>query len=303
MKIQRGRDEIAVNLSYMDKRGLNSIKYFRNVRIKTPEGKEIPLYDLVDMRLESSPSSINREDGKVYIRVYARVNSNVGNAKDIQEDLEKNYLPKLSGIYDISYGEAGHSRRTTELFSRMLIIVPLAVLAIYFILVLVFSSYLQPIVIMFTIPFGVIGAIIGLTIFGLPISMMGIFGIVALTGVVVNDAIVLLNEVNDRLRAGLPFFDAVRDGSKRRVRAIILTTMTTFFGLMPLAFQQSFTAQMLKPMAVTVAFGILFTTLVTLILVPSIFAILNDFKRGCYYIWNLQLPSRERVEPACKSKE
>ena len=302
MKIQRGKDEIAVNLSYRDARGLNSIKYFRNVRIKTPEGKQVPLYDLVSMNLDTSPSSINREDNKVFLRVYARVNDKDANAKDIHDDLNKNYLPELASMYDISFGQSGRSRQTGELFERMLIIVPLAVLAIYFILVLIFSSYLQPLVIMFTIPFGVIGAIIGLSIFGLDISLMGIFGTIGLTGVVVNDAIVLINEVNERLKTGMPFFVAVRDGSKRRVRAILLTTFTTFFGLMPLAFQQSFTAQMLKPMAVTIAFGILFTTLVTLILVPSIFAILNDFRRGCYYLWNLKLPTREDVEPAANKK-
>ena len=302
MKIQRGKDEIAVNLSYRDEKGINSLKYFRNVKIKTADNRRIPLSDLVNMGLATSPNSINREDGKVFLRVLARVDDKVANANDIENDLNKNYLPELASMYGISYGKSGFSRQTGELFSRMLIIVPLAMLAIYFILVLIFSSYLQPFVIMFTIPFGVIGAIIGLTIFGLDISLMGIFGTIALTGVVVNDAIVLMNEVNGRLKSGMPFFEAVQEGSKRRVRAILLTTLTTFFGLMPLAFQQSFTAQLLKPMAVTIAFGILFTTVVTLIMVPSIFAILNDFRRGCHWLWNLKVPTREAVEPAANKK-
>ena len=301
LKIQKGKDEIKVNLSYISEHGQNSVKYFKSMKIKTSDGDEIPLDDLVNVKMESAPDSIRRVDGKVAINVYARVNESVGNSKDILADIENNYLPKLAGMYDISSGRSGRARQTNELFDSMMVAVPLALIAIFFILVLIFKSYLQPLVIMVTIPFGVIGAIIGLTIFGLPISLMGIFGTIALAGVVVNDAIVLIDEVNNRLEGGVPFFDAVCDGSKRRVRAILLTTFTTFFGLMPLAFQQSFTAQMLKPMAVTIAFGILFTTLVTLILVPCFFVILNDLRRGFHYIWFLNLPSREEVEPRTKN--
>ena len=303
MKIQRGKDEIAVELSYMDNRGLNSIKYFRNVRIKTADGKLIPLYDLVKLSLETAPSSINREDGMIYLRVYANVNDKVANAKEIQADLNTNYLPKLADRYDISYGQSGRSRQTGELFNRMLVAVPLALLGIYFILVLIFNSYFQPVIIMVTIPFGIIGAVIGLAIFGLDISLMGIFGTIALTGVVVNDAIVLINEVNVRLKSGAEFFTAVKEGAVRRVRAILLTTLTTFFGMMPLAFQQSFTAQTLKPMAVTIAFGILFTTIVTLILVPAFFVVLNDLKMLMHFIWNLKWPSRLELEAAAKSRK
>ena len=302
MKIQRGKEEIPVKISFIGEHGQNSVKYFQNMRINTPDGKKIPLYDVVNLDLESAPNSISREDGKSYINVYARVNEKVANSKEIMANLNKKFLPKLAGIYDISYGESGQSRQTNELFSKLMITVPLALLGIYFILVLIFKSYLQPIVIMFTIPFGVIGAIIGLAIFNLPISLMGIFGIVALSGVVVNDAIVLIDEVNHRLGTGKDLFTAVAEGGKRRFRAILLTTLTTFFGLMPLVFQESFTGQLIVPMAVTIAFGILFTTLVTLLLVPCIFIILNDLRRGIHYIWFLNLPAREEVEPSSKKE-
>jgi len=297
MKIQRGKDEIPVKISFIGVHGQNSVKYFQNMRIKTPDGTNIPLYDVASLNLEPAPSSISREDGKSYINVYARVNEKIANSKEIMTNLDKNFLPKLAGIYDISFGESGQSRQTSELFSKMMVTVPLALLGIYFILVLIFKSYFQPVVIMFTIPFGAIGAIIGLTIFGLPISLMGIFGIVALSGVVVNDAIVLIDEINRRLVSGKDLFTAVAEAGKRRFRAILLTTLTTFFGLMPLVFQKSFTAQFVKPMAVTIAFGIVFTTLVTLILVPCFFVVLNDIRRGLHYIWFLDLPKREDVEP------
>ena len=302
MKIQRGKDEIPVKISYISGHGQNSVKYFQNMRIKASDGKEIPLSDVVDLSLESAPSRISREDGKSYICVYARVNEKVANSKEIMVNLNKYFLPKLAGIYDISFGESGQSRQTNELFSKLMITVPLALLGIYFILVLIFKSYLQPTVIMCTIPFGVVGAILGLAIFGLPISLMGIFGIVALSGVVVNDAIVLIDEVNRRLGAGKDLFTAVIEGSKRRFRAILLTTLTTFFGLMPLVFQKSFTGQLIVPMAVTIAFGILFTTLVTLILVPCFFVVLNDLRRGIHYIWFLTLPACEEVEPSTKQE-
>ncbi|HJO94091.1 MAG TPA: efflux RND transporter permease subunit [Victivallales bacterium] len=300
MKIQRGKDEIPVKISFISGHGQNSVKYFQNMRIKTKDGEEIPLYDLVKLNLEAAPSSISREDGQSYVNVYARVNEKIANSKEIMENLDENFLPKLAGIYDISYGTSGQSRQTNELFSRLMVTVPLALLAIYFILVLIFKSYFQPVVIMFTIPFGVIGAIIGLTIFNLPISLIGIFGIVALSGVVVNDAIVLIDEINQRLAAGKNLSDAVVLGGKRRFRAIMLTTLTTFFGLMPLVFQKSFTGQLIVPMAVTIAFGILFTTIVTLILVPCFFVILNDLRRGFHYVWFLNLPEPEEVEPRNK---
>ncbi len=303
MKIQRGKDEIPVRISFIGGHGQNSVKYFQNMRIKTPDGEEVPLNDVMHLDLKSAPSSISREDGKSYINVYARVNEKVANSKEIMADLNNNFLPKLEGIYDISFGESGQSRQTNELFSRLMVTVPLALLGIYFILVLIFRSYFQPIVIMFTIPFGVIGAIIGLAIFDLPISLMGIFGIVALAGVVVNDAIVLIDEINQRLKFGKKMFTAVVEAGKRRFRAILLTTLTTFFGLMPLVFQKSFTGQLIVPMAVTIAFGILFTTLVTLILVPCFFVILNDIRRGFYYIWFLELPEREKIEPGVKEEE
>ena len=303
MKIQRGREEIPVKVSYISGHGQNSVKYFQNMRLKTSTGKEVPLHEVVDLTLESTPNSISREDGKSYMRVNARVSEKVANSKEIMADLNKTFLPNLAGIYNISFGESGQSRQTNELFGRLMVTVPLALLGIYFILVLIFKSYLQPTVIMFTIPFGVIGAIIGLTIFGLPISLMGLFGIVALSGVVVNDAIVLIDEVNRRLGAGKDLFTAVLEGAKRRFRAILLTTLTTFFGLMPLVFQKSFIGQMIVPMAVTIAFGILFTTFVTLILVPCFLVALNDVRRGIHYLWFLNLPSREEVEPSTKLEQ
>jgi multidrug efflux pump subunit AcrB len=154
---------------------------------------------------------------------------------------------------------------------------------------------------MTTIPFGLIGGVIGHIIFGKMISLLSMFGMVALAGIVVNDAIVLIEGVNARLEADMPLFEAIREGGKRRFRAILLTTLTTFSGLMPLILEKSFQAQFLIPMAISIAFGVLFATLLTLVLIPCQLAVLNDLRRFFHWIWHQEWLSREEVEPRVKS--
>jgi multidrug efflux pump subunit AcrB len=178
---------------------------------------------------------------------------------------------------------------------------PLAVLAIFLIIATVFRSYVQPIIIMVTIPFGQIGAVLGHMLFNEPVSMMSMFGMVALTGIVVNDAIVLIEAVNHRLSEGMPLHDALREAGKRRFRAIFLTTITTFIGLTPIIFETSLQAQYLKPMAISIAFGVAFATIITLILVPCVMMVVSDIRRILYFSWFLKWEPREKLEPRAKS--
>jgi multidrug efflux pump subunit AcrB len=172
------------------------------------------------------------------------------------------------------------------------------VLGIFVIIATIFRSYAQPFVIMLTIPFGMIGAVLGHLLLGFDLSIMSIFGMVALTGVVVNDAIVLIERVNENIAAGLPFLNALHDAGARRFRAIFLTTVSTVGGLAPMILEQDFQARFLIPMALSLAAGVVFATVLTLVLVPGLMAILNDFRmlahrwrHGCWV-------RRQDVEPA-----
>jgi multidrug efflux pump subunit AcrB len=178
----------------------------------------------------------------------------------------------------------------------LIFLFPLAAFGIYFVIASIFKSYIQPIVIMTTIPFGMIGAIIGHFLFGIQFCIFSMFGMVALTGIVVNDAIVFIECFNMNLESGMKLFDALREAGKRRFRAILLTTLTTFSGLMPLILEKSTQAAYLKPMAASIAFGVLFATVITLVLIPCFIAIFNDFKRLIYYIFKGTMPSREAME-------
>jgi multidrug efflux pump subunit AcrB len=156
--------------------------------------------------------------------------------------------------------------------------VAVALLAIYALLAVQFKSYIQPTIIMSAIPFGLVGAIIGHVIMGFDLSILSIFGIVALTGVVVNDSLIMIDLINRERSEGIEIHQVIRDSATRRFRPIILTTMTTFVGLIPMILEKSLQAKVLIPMAVSLAFGIVFATSITLLLVPSLYMILEDIK-------------------------
>ena len=155
-----------------------------------------------------------------------------------------------------------------------------------------FRSYLQPLIVMLIIPFGYLGAVMGHMIMGIPLSMFSNFGILALAGIVVNDSLVLVDYVNRKRREGIGVVESVRIAGVARFRAILLTTLTTFAGLLPLLFLQSTQAQFLIPMAVSLAFGIVFATFITLLLVPATYLMLEDLKRGAKWVVDLYRPSR-----------
>jgi multidrug efflux pump subunit AcrB len=262
----------------------------------------LPFTSVADIKLTEGQSTIKRKNRKRTVNVSADVNEKEGNAKDIMDDLEARFLPKLMSKYEVSYKIEGQSEERRDSFKSMFVTFPLALFGIYFIIASMFRSYIQPVVIMTTIPFGLIGGIIGHIIFGRALTIMSFFGMVALAGIVVNDAIVLIEGINMRLDSGMPFLEAIREGGKRRFRAILLTTITTFFGLMPMILEKSMQAQFLIPMAISIAFGVAFATLLTLILIPCLLAILNDIRRICHFAWFLKMPSREAVEPRSESR-
>jgi multidrug efflux pump subunit AcrB len=166
------------------------------------------------------------------------------------------------------------------------------VFLIYALMAIPLRSYAQPLIIMSVIPFGTIGALVGHWILGIQVSMMSFFGIIALAGVVVNDSLILVDFVNRERKLGVPLAQAVNDAARKRFRAILLTSLTTFFGLIPIVLESSLQAQIVIPMAASLAFGILFATIITLFLIPALYLILEDFSTWWREAWSHVLPAR-----------
>jgi multidrug efflux pump subunit AcrB len=227
------------------------------------------------------------------------VDKSVANAREITTDLESGVLAGLmseySGVYISIQGE---KKDSMESMSSLMVGFPIAIVGIFIIVATIFRSYVQPVIILITVPFGIIGAVYGHMLMGLELSMMSMFGMVALTGVVVNDAIVMIEAVNTNLKNGVPVFDAILQGGMRRFRPVLLTSLSTVGGLTPLILETDFQAQFLIPMALSLAAGVGFATIITLVIVPSLLAILSDLRCGAYRLRHGEWPEREAVEPA-----
>jgi multidrug efflux pump subunit AcrB len=252
--------------------------------------------------LEVGPgfSVITRTDGMRRVAVSAAVDTERANANEIFQELSANFFPELRRTYpDVRVALQGEKKKMRESLDSLKIGFPMALLGIFIIIATIFRSYVQPVVIMTTVPFGLIGAVAGHLVLGYDLSIMSLFGMVALTGVVVNDAIVFIERINENLAEGMRFFDALIEGGKRRFRAIILTTVSTVGGLTPMILETDFQARFLIPMALALAAGVLFATVLTLVLVPSLFTILNDVRLLWFRMRRGRWPeSREWVEPA-----
>jgi multidrug efflux pump subunit AcrB len=300
IRFQRGKDDIKVMIRYPRESGRDSLSFFRKLRIKIPSGGRVPFLTVAGIKLEPGQSIIRRKDRMRKIQVAADISSK-GNANEIIRDLEKNFIPNLEKKYRIIAEISGQQSESRDSLGTLIFLFPLAAFGIYFIIASIFRSYVQPMVIMTTIPFGMIGAIIGHFIFNIEFCIFSMFGMVALTGIVVNDAIVFIECFNMNLEKDMPLFEALEEAGKRRFRAIMLTTLTTFSGLMPLILEKSLQAAYLKPMAASIAFGVLFATLVTLVLIPCFIVIFNDIKRIIFYCIKGRMPTRESMEARSNS--
>lgn len=298
IRLQRGRDDIRVRVRYPAEER-NQMAFFERVRIRTPQGHEVPLFSVADVAFGPGPSVIRRTDGMRRVSVTAEVNAGVANAGEILDAMSASFLPELLKRYpDLKVSLEGEQRDRADTFGPLYVSYPIALLAIFIIIATIFRSYLQPLVIMATIPFGLIGAVLGHLLLGYKVSAMSMFGMVALTGVVVNDGIVLIECINSYIAKGVPLYEAVRRGGARRFRAIFLTTISTVGGLTPLLLERDMQARFLIPMAISMAAGVAFATVLTLLFVPSLLCILNDFRRITRWMIKGVWPSPEEVEPA-----
>lgn len=298
VRLQRGRDDVRVKVRYTDVER-STLANLEQVRIRTPEGNEVPFLSVAKVQFGAGPAVIERADGRRRISVSAQLNENVANAQEIVTDMRQNYFPDLLKAYPgFTYSFEGGQQQVRDSSNSLFLLFPIAMMGMYIIIATIFRSYLQPLVILATVPLGVIGAIYGHLIMGIPLVMFSVFGMMALTGVVVNDAIVLIEAVNNQIAKGVTILEAIARGAVRRFRAILLTTLSTVGALIPLIIETDLSSQPLKPMALTVASGVAFATLLTLIFIPCLLAVLNDFRRMAYYLRHDRWPSREEVEPA-----
>jgi len=277
-RIQRGRDEVKVMVRLPESQR-QSLGDLETLRFRAPGGVEIPFSTAVTARMSRGPASIQRVDRQRVLAVTADVDPEEGNANEILADLEANVLPDLladfQGVRYTFEGEQQEQRETVGGLARGFLF---AMLAIYVLLAIPFRSYAQPLLVMSAIPFGLIGAVVGHLVMGINLTVLSLFGIVALTGVVVNDSLVMVDFINQSYRDGVPLRRAIRESGAIRFRAVTLTSLTTFVGLAPLLAERSVQAQFLIPMAVSLAFGVLFATFITLLLVPVGYYILEDVK-------------------------
>jgi len=297
VRIQRGRDDIRIRVRY-PREDRSYLSILNQVRIRTNQGYEVPLFAVADVDFTPGFSSITRVDGMRRVVVTADIDSTKTNSTEIINDLTNTFLPSLQKKYPgLIWSFEGPQQSSRDALGSLKVGFPIALLVIFLIISSIFHSYTQPILIMLTIPFGVVGALIGHLLFGQIVTLMSLFGIVALSGVVVNDAIVFVDCFNANLGEGNSFISSILQAGKRRFRAIFLTTVTTFGGLVGLLFTRDMQAQFLKPMAVSLAIGLVFATVVTLLFIPTIISVLNDIRRLFYIIKNRRIPKPEEVEP------
>ena len=270
VRVQRGREEVSVYVRLPGEER-STIADVERYLVRTPTGGEVPLGRVASVRLANSPTTIRRTDGERIITVTADVDRETVTGNEVTERLRTSILPQLAALAPgLSHSFGGEQQEQVESFGALASGFALALLAIYALLAIPFGSYTKPLIVMAAIPFGIIGAIAGHLLLGLPMSIMSMFGVIGLSGVVVNDSLVMIDFINERLRRGLPGREAIIEGAKARFRPILLTSVTTFLGVAPLVFERSLQAQFLIPMAASLGFGILFATAVLMMIVPAL---------------------------------
>jgi len=277
-RIQRGVDRVKVMVRYpKDER--DSVASLENLLIRTKSGQAIQIGQVADIKLGQGLSTISRTDRKRTVDVTADVDSRKVQTGTVVSDITDNFIPKLLEQYpQVEFDLGGSTKEENTLIMRTMVGFAAALFLIYGLLAVPLRSYVQPLVIMSVIPFGFIGAVVGHILFGISLNMLSILGLVALAGVVVNDSLILVEFINRRQGAGETMDDSIMSAGKQRFRAIVLTTLTTFVGLLPMLFETSMQAQFVIPMAISLSFGIVFATTMTLILVPCCYRIVYDLK-------------------------
>jgi multidrug efflux pump subunit AcrB len=301
-RIQRGTDDVRVMVRYPEKER-QSLGNLENMRIRTSENIEVPFSTVAKVIYGNGFSAINREDQQRVIEVVGDVNRAIVTPEEIMAAVEKAVCAKGTGFSSlenrcynaefpgVAFNISGEQQERNKAVGSMLATIPLALMIIFALLAVPLKSYMQPLVIMSVIPFGAVGAIVGHYIMGWDLIFFSLLGIIALSGVVVNASLVLVDYINRQRRGGVPLFEAVSNAGVVRFRPIILTSVTTFVGLIPLMTDNDPETFMFIPMAISLAFGVLFATVITLFLVPSLYLMLDDWLR----FWGLNESSNSAL--------
>jgi multidrug efflux pump subunit AcrB len=285
-RIQRGQDEVKVMVRF-PREERDSVGYLDNMKIRTPSGGRVPFRAVAEVELSESPLFIRRFDRERAVGISAEVDEEKYEPKKIQDDIMYKELPQVLALFPgVRSRLSGASQQQIEIQQDLVRGGLLAIFLIYALMAIPLRSYSQPLIIMSVIPFGIIGALVGHLILNIPVSMTSYFGIIALGGVVVNDSLILVDFINQDRRAGVALVQSVKNAARSRFRAILLTSLTTFLGLAPIAiFETSLQAKLVVPMAASLAFGILFATVITLFLIPALYLIMEDFQQWWKEAW------------------
>ena len=277
LRQQRGRNEVKVMVRLPKNERVSEYNLEQMV-LRTPSGTEVPLNEAVTLKRGRAYTTIDRRNGRRVVTVAADVRPR-SKADQVLQSLKADSLPALQNKFSgLTYSFEGRQADRRESMRSLMIGLMMALVVIYAMLALPFNSFIQPVIIMLSIPFGIVGAVIGHLIMGYSLSIMSMFGVVALSGVVINDSLVLINYANRNRQDGMRGPEAVHASAIQRFRPIMLTTLTTFGGLTPMIFETSRQARFLIPMAISLGFGIVFATLITLVLVPCFYGVVEDLR-------------------------
>lgn len=278
-RVQRDSEEIKVMVRY-PKTERSSIGNLENMRIRTSNGGVVPFSQVASYQLQPSYSAINRVNGMRAVSISAAADKALIEPSKVVKEIREKTLKQLAEKYPgISSELEGNTQDEADAMVDLAKAAVFALFCIYALMAIPLKSYSQPLIIMSVIPFGLVGAVLGHLLLDLSMSIMSIFGLVALAGVVVNDSLIMVDFVNKAREEGIPIKQAVVDAGTQRFRAIMLTSLTTFVGLAPIVLERSLQAKVVVPMAVSLAFGILFATIITLLLIPALYLVLDDIKR------------------------
>ena len=302
-RFQRGQDEIRVWVRY-DLENRSSINDLDDMRLVTPTGDRVPFDEIATYEIVRGTESISHLDGMREIRVSADMEDPNGSSTEILEDIRTNVIPPILDKYpSITVSYEGQNREASKLSSSAAAVIPIILFLIYATIAFTFRSYSQPLLLMIMIPFSIIGVAWGHWFHNFPINVLSLLGIIALVGIMVNDGLVLIGKYNSFLREGMGFKKALYEAGRSRFRAIFLTSLTTIAGLAPLLLEKSRQAQFLKPMAISISYGIAVATILTLLLLPLLISISNSIKVGGRWLATGEKPSKEDMERAIKEKK
>lgn len=302
-RFQRGQDEIKVWVRY-DKSDRRSINDLDDMRIVTPNGSRVPLSEIAEYTIARGEVAINHLNGQREIRVEANQTNFKDSSSELLDGIQETIIPDILERYPtVSALYEGQNREFNQIGGAIAEVFPFILLLMYAIIAFTFRSYSQPVMLLLMIPFSLVGVAWGHWMHGMPLNLLSMLGVVALIGILVNDGLVLIKKFNNRLKEGLPFKEALLSAGGSRFRAIALTSMTTIAGLAPLVFEPGFSAQFLIPMAISVAYGIAYSTFLTLLMLPMMLSINSGMKRFRHWLFSGEWVPAESLERAVRELE